>query len=60
MRRKQKKQRVSSRYVSSQRSLGSTHTYMSNASVLKKPFHAKDYIIFGCSERDVELYKEVK
>ena len=28
--------------------------------MLRKPFNAKDYIIFGCSERDVELYKEVK
>jgi hypothetical protein len=59
MRRQQKKKKASSRYLASQRSLGSSHMYMSNASVLKKPFNAKDYIIFGCSERDVELYKEV-
>jgi hypothetical protein len=45
--------------MASQRSLGSSHMYMSNVSILKKPFNAKDYIIFGCSERDVELYKEV-
>lgn len=43
----------------SMRSLNNSSMYMSNASAVKKPFDPEDYIILGCNERDVLLYKEV-
>ena len=60
MRRQIPKKKPSSRYISSIRSIRSTGSamYMSSTSI-KKPFDAKDYVMFGCSERDVELYREV-